>query len=31
VILEGKDCSLFVFCGDVVINTTVIDEEWKGR
>ena len=30
-LLEGEDCSLFTFCGDVVIFVRVIDEERKGR
>jgi hypothetical protein len=30
-LLESKDCSLFVFGGDVMISVRVIDGEWEGR
>jgi hypothetical protein len=30
-VLKGKDYSLFVFCGDVVVVADVIDNERKGR
>jgi hypothetical protein len=34
-LLESKDCSLFVFCGDVVNSSNVVDDsvddEWKER
>ena len=30
-VLECKQYSLFIFCGEVVIFVIVIDNEWKGR
>ena len=30
-VLKGKDYSVFVFCGDVMVVANVIDNERKGR
>jgi hypothetical protein len=30
-LLESKDYSLFIFCGDVAIFVEVVEDEWKGR
>jgi hypothetical protein len=32
ILLESKDRSLFILCGEVVISTELVfDDEWKGR
>ena len=30
ILLECKDCSLFIFCGDLVMMGAA-DDKWKGR
>jgi hypothetical protein len=29
-LLESKNYSLFILCGDVVIFVKAVDDEWKG-